>query len=55
VEDATNESVGENAVFLENRYGEWEMLVDDPFHEFLVGEVWLAVVGDGVFQALAFA
>lgn len=42
-------------MFLEDGHGKRKVLVDNPFHEFLVGEVWLAVVGDGVFEALAFA
>lgn len=55
MEGVTYESVRENAVFLEDWHGKWEMFVDDPFHEFFVGEVWLAMVGDSVFQALAFS
>lgn len=39
----------------EDGHGKREMLVDYPLHEFLVGEMRLAVVGDGVFQALAFS
>lgn len=55
MEGVTDKSVGENAVFFEYWHGEWEMFVDDPFHELFVSEVWLAIVGDGVFQTLAFA
>jgi hypothetical protein len=42
-------------VFFEDGYGEWKMHFDNPLHEFFVCEMWLAMVGDGVFQALAFA
>lgn len=55
MEGVTDESVRENAVLFEDGHGEWEMFVDDPFHEFFMSEVRLTVVGDGVFQALAFA
>lgn len=51
----TCKSVGENAVFFEDWHGEWEMFVDDPFHELFVSKVWLAIMGDSVFQALALA
>lgn len=55
VAGVTYETIRENAVFLEDWHGEWEMYIDDPFHKFFVGEMRLAIVSDGVLQALAFA
>lgn len=51
----TDEIIRENTVLLEDGHGEWEMLVDNPFHEFFMSEVRLTVVGYGIFQALSFA
>jgi hypothetical protein len=51
----TYERVSENAVLLEDGHGKREMLFDHPLHKLLVREMRLAMVSDGVFQALAFS
>lgn len=41
-------------MLLEDWYGKRNMVFDNPLNEFLVRVLWFAIVGDGVFQRLAF-
>jgi hypothetical protein len=42
-------------VLLEDGHGNWEVLLDDPLDECLMGVLLLAILGDCVFQRLASA
>lgn len=49
----THERISKDAVLLENGKPEWQVLLCNPFLEFFVSVLWLAVVGDGVLQQLS--
>ncbi len=40
-------------MLLEDRHGDWEVLVDDPLDECLVGVLLLAIVGECIFHPWA--
>lgn len=40
-------------MFLEDGDGKWNMILNNPFDEFLMSVLRFAVVGDGIFQGWA--
>jgi hypothetical protein len=49
----THKRIPQDAVLLEDWYGNWELLLNDPLDECLMGMLLLAIVSECVFQRLA--